>query len=281
MLDIAFVVVFWFSLGGGLLSWWYFRHCQISRAPIGVINLKDITSIMIFIILAPYLYLFLPLWLAAGLLIVTTLSLFYFMLEPLLRRKSLIWAVSLALVGADVAASLITGNRSELYFGINNLIMVIMIVGLTNLWAQSGMKARDAAILGAFLTFYDYVATWQFSLTGDMINRLAGLPLTPMVAWNSGNNGLGIGLGDLLLATVFPLVMYKAFGQLGGIVTLSLNFVALVFVMRLPLQVVFPVMVVLGPLMVLQYLYWVRREKQERTTQQYLRAESTSVVSPI
>jgi len=32
-------------------------------------------------------------------------------------------------------------------------------------------------------------------------------------------------------------------------------------------------MVILGPLMVAQYLYWRRRTGAERTTQEYLRAE--------
>jgi hypothetical protein len=35
---------------------------------------------------------------------------------------------------------------------------------------------------------------------------------------------------------------------------------------------IFPVMVVLGPLMMLQYAYW-RHRRQERTTWQYLQAE--------
>jgi hypothetical protein len=35
----------------------------------------------------------------------------------------------------------------------------------------------------------------------------------------------------------------------------------------------FPVMVVLGPLMVLQYAWWARRRGPERTTRQYLQVE--------
>jgi hypothetical protein len=34
-----------------------------------------------------------------------------------------------------------------------------------------------------------------------------------------------------------------------------------------------PLMTGLGPLMVLQYAYWVRRRGQERTTWEYLQAE--------
>jgi hypothetical protein len=41
----------------------------------------------------------------------------------------------------------------------------------------------------------------------------------------------------------------------------------------LPRATLFPVMVILGPLMVAQYLYWRRRHGPERTTRQYRLAE--------
>ncbi len=81
---------------------------------------------------------------------------------------------------------------------------------------------------------------------------------------------MGIGLGDLLLATVFPLVLRKAFGRPAGITAIGLALAAIGMLLALPLQGVFPMMVVLGPLMGLQYLFWSRRRGQERTTWQYL-----------
>jgi hypothetical protein len=87
---------------------------------------------------------------------------------------------------------------------------------------------------------------------------------------------LGIGLGDLLLATVFPLVMRKAYGQKAGLAALLIGLSAIAAVLVrtfIGIQVAaFPVMVVLGPLMILQYLYWRRRSGPERTTRQYLQA---------
>ena len=84
-----------------------------------------------------------------------------------------------------------------------------------------------------------------------------------MLAWPVGGGGwLGIGLGDLLLATVGPLVFRKAFGRTAGVV-------AIVRRARLRSRLraarrtaggllagTFPVMVVLGPLLVGQYVYW-------------------------
>jgi hypothetical protein len=98
------------------------------------------------------------------------------------------------------------------------------------------------------------------------------------VAWPvAGDTVLLIGLGDLLLAAVFPLVMRKAYGRTAGLTALLVALLALAGVLLLPvsglLQATFPVMVVLGPLMVVQYIYWRRRNGRERTTQEYLQME--------
>ena len=46
--------------------------------------------------------------------------------------------------------------------------------------------------------------------------------------------------------------------------------------MLVPLEETFPVMVVLGPLMVVQYAFWRWKRGAERTTRQYLQAEPST-----
>src|SRR5260370_31726036 len=43
-------------------------------------------------------------------------------------------------------------------------------------------------------------------LTDELLTHLAAMPLAPVIAWGTGDDGggLGIGLGGLLLATLFP-----------------------------------------------------------------------------
>jgi hypothetical protein len=255
---------------GGLA---YFRHYTVSRPPIGVFTLKDIAIMSCFIILVPFLYLVLPLWLAAVLLLLATLSILYFTFEPVLHSRWLVWLAVLILLAAEFGAALLFGTRNNAFFIINNAVLVVVIIGISNLWAQSGMKARDATVLGAFLAVYDFIATSQLPLMSDLITRLSNLPFAPLLAWGSGSAAMGIGLGDVLLATVFPLVMYKAFGRQAGITAIVLALVSIGTLLALPLTGVFPVMVVLGPLMVLQYLFWSRRRGRERTMWQYLQEE--------
>ncbi len=264
-------------LGGAVCAilggWAYFRRYQVSRPPIGVFNLKDLALMVLFIILVPLLYLVLPIWLAAGLLLLVALSVLYFTWEPVLHARWATWLAVCALLTADLGTAFLLGVRSNGFFAVNDAVLVMVVAGISNLWAQSGMKARDAALLGAFLAVYDILATSQLPLTSTLFAHLAGLPLVPLLSWGSGRGALGIGLGDLLLATVFPLVLRKAFGRSAGIIAMILAPGAMGMLLALPLRGVFPVMVVLGPLMGLQYLFWRRYRGQERTTWQYLQED--------
>jgi hypothetical protein len=285
-MTLAILIVFVHAaavvLGGSL----YFRRYTIQRPPIGVFNLWDVTFMLGSIVLIPYLYLILPRWLAAGVLGLGALGILYFMLEAVLLARRLIWPLVIIVLAADVGAALWLDSQSIAFFAINNMVQILVVIGVTNTWAQSGMKARDAAVLGAALVIYDFLFTSILPLMTNLFSHLAGLPFAPMVLWpyQPGQpfpaetiHWLGIGLGDLLLATVFPLVMRKAYGRRAGLTALVTGLGAIVPIMLRPWLGVdipmFPVMVVLGPLMGLQYVYWRRRCGPERTTRQYLQVE--------
>jgi hypothetical protein len=229
------------------------------------------------IILVPYLYMALPLWLVMGLLALAMLSILYFAAEPVLRSRLAAWLVVLVLVGTDIWSNLQFGATSISFLIVNNTVLILAVVGATNLWAQGGMKARDVTVLAGVLAVYDLLATSLLPLMSDLLARLASLPFAPLLAWGAGSNFLAIGLGDLLLATVFPLVMRKAFGRSAGIVAMAINLGVIASLMALIVlvnaNVMVPVMTVLGPLMALQYGYWLRRRGHERTTRQYLLIE--------
>lgn len=275
---LASFVVLVHVLAAVILSWLYYRRYAMTRPPIGVFNLGDVAIMMASIILVPFLYLVLPIWMLASLLVLASISLLYFAWEPVLRSAWTIWLVTILLAGADLLTALVS-KMNPWFFAINNVVIVISVVGVTNLWAQSGMKGRHAATLGAALAIYDLIATSILPLMNNLFARLEGLPFTPELAWpiNTSGEWLSIGLGDLVLAAVFPLVMRKAFGRTAGIIAMmiGLGSITLLIISLISGLLVgtFPVMVVLGPLMVLQYVYWNRRLKQERTTWQYLQAE--------
>ncbi|HET8682847.1 MAG TPA: hypothetical protein VFM54_13410, partial [Micromonosporaceae bacterium] len=268
-MDPAFGAVLGCASGAVLLAWLYFRRYRVTRPPLGVVNLWDIAIMLGAIVVVPYLYLLLPLGLVAGLLAAGYLSVLYAAAEPVLRAGRAIWPAVLALLAADVGAAHLFGPASLPFFAVNNVVLVAVVVGVANLWAQSGLKARDAAVLGGALAVYDLVATSFLPVMTDLVTRLAEIPFAPLVAWPTDGEGhwLGIGLGDLLQAAVFPLVQRRAFGERAGVVALAAGLAALggmlavVYLRVVPVGL--PAMVVLGPLMVLQYTYWSRRRGGE------------------
>jgi hypothetical protein len=264
-----------------LLGMAYFRRYAMTRPPLGVLHLGDVAVMLGAIILIPYLYLALPGWLVATLFAVGALSLLQLLVEPMVPapwRRWLPWGVAVVLVGADILLARQVGTTSLAYLAVNDLVLLLTVIAVTNVWAQSGLRARDLAILSAALVVYDLIATSLLPLTTELITRLAGLPFTPVLAWPVGHQQwLGIGLGDLLFATVGPLVFRKAYGRTAGWVAIALALGAIGAILlagvRGLLPGTFPVMVVLGPLLVGQYLVWQRRTGGERTTAQYLAAE--------
>lgn len=256
------------------LGWIYFGRYRVKRPPLGVFNLWDVAVMIAGILLIPYLYLALPAWLLAGLLGLSALSVIYFCLEPVLPQRWLIWLALVGLGLSDVIALSVFGPRSAVFLAVNNGVQILAAVGITNLWAQSGLKARDTAILAGALMIYDYIFTTRLPLMDDLFRQLDGLPFAPMVAWSAGQGQWGsIGLGDLLLATLFPLVMRKAYGASAGLAGLGLILAGLLGV-KLAVgsggwPASFPVMTVLGPLMAAQYGYWRWRRGPEWTMAQY------------
>ena len=275
MLEYTVVVVL--AVASALLSSAYFRHYQVTRPPIGVFNGRDVVILLAAIVLIPYLYLALPTAVVATLLVLTTLGILWFTGEPVVGNRRLLVVIVAAALVADVAIALAVGTASNTFLAVNDVVLLVVVVGVANLWAQSGMKARDAAALAAGLAVYDFVATSQLTLMTDLIDKLSEVPLLPFIAWRAGDGALAIGLGDLLLAGVFPLVMRKAFGPRAAAIALAVGIGVIVTVLGLiqlgTIDFAVPVMVVLGPLMVAQYALTIRRRGSERTTFQYLQAE--------
>ena len=98
MLTSSFYVVFAFIASAVLLGWTYFRKYQLARPSVGVLNLGDVVFMIGVIILIPYLYLVLPLWLVAAVLAMAILGILYFTGEPVLSARWANWVVALVLL---------------------------------------------------------------------------------------------------------------------------------------------------------------------------------------
>jgi hypothetical protein len=282
---IAGVVIFTQVVTVIVLNSLFFRCYCLTRPPIGVLNLGDVAVILAAILLTPYLYLALPAWLVTVLLGVGLGNLLYLVWEPILSRPLLVWCATVAPLGADLAVAWHWGGRSIPFFVVNNFLLLVAVVGIANLWAQSGFSARNVAILAGTLAVYDFVFTTQLPLMADLFQQLGLRPFAPMLAWmiDQAPGWMGLGLGDLIFAAAPPLVLHKAFGWRAGASAGILGMLAIGCVLLLPLLGVraaaFPVMVVLGPAIVAHYFYWLHAAGVERTTWQY-RQRDTGCAAP-
>jgi hypothetical protein len=275
---VAILVVYAAAIASIGLGWLYFSRYTIPRPPLGVFNRTDVVVMVGGIVALPYLYLALPLVVVALIFALAMLNVLALAAEPVVRIPRATWLIVLGIGAADVGALIVAGPLSGPFLVVNDLVIALAVVGVTNLWTQCGMRARDLATLGGILAIYDFVATARLPLTTDLIARLAAIPFAPVVAWPVGVNGewVGLGLGDLLFATAFPLVLRKAYGQKAGGLALVVSLATLAGLLALSalgtLPGAFPVMAILGPLMAVQERFWHRRIGEERTMRGYREA---------
>jgi hypothetical protein len=255
-----------YTIAAFLLSSLYLRRYKMTRPAIGVFKLVDVWVSVAIIILMHFLIVTLPLWLVVGTLGLAALVMLYNTAEPLLPSRWAAWLVALILVGVDAGALYLFGPASLAFFFANSTVHTVIIIGITNLWVQSGLKARDAVMFAGAIGAFDFIATAQTGLMRGVVNRLAGLPFEPFVG--------GLGFGDMLFITLFALVMLKAFGHSAGLMAIMTNLGVIVGMLVLIdvgiLAPLLPMMTPLAPLMILQYLYWRQRQRVERTMWQYL-----------
>jgi hypothetical protein len=258
-------------------GWLYFRRFELMRPPIGVYDVHDVVFMLAAIVVLPFAYLALPRAVVGVVFCLVALNILYFGWEPVLRLRRWIWLAAVGCVSADVAASLASGAGSRVVLVVNDLELVALAVVVANVLAQSGMRARDLTLLAGALAVYDVIATTQVSLMSDLIRRLATLPFAPLVAWRDGGGWVALGLGDLLVVVLAPLVLRKAFGRTAGLVAAAASLVAVAAMLALVrwnlVRADIPAMVALGPLVLVQYAWWRTRRGGERRTWEYLEAE--------
>ena len=278
MITTSILIVYALFLLAILLSLLYFGRYRMPQPPLGVMNLWDVALTMVIIIIIPYLHLFLPGWANTLFLSLSTAALFYFLFEPVIASRPLRWLVTLLLIAAGIAAAYLLPSGSALYTAVNNALIVLSVVAISNVWVQSGVGARDIIILAVAIAVYDYIFTGLLPVTADLFAGLSELPFAPLIAWGGGATMAAIGLGDTLMSAAFVLVLRKAWGRGAAALGFAAMALALLLLFALPesgifVTDVFPAMLIIAPLQLLTYLLCRRRYGEERTTLAYRAAK--------
>lgn len=275
MITTPILIVYALFLLAILLSLAYFRRYRMPQPPLGRLNLWDVALTMAVIVLIPYLHLLLPGWANTLFLSLITTSLLYFFLEPIIALRPLRWLVVLGLVAVGVVAAYLLPAGSLGYTAINDALIILSVVAVSNIWVQSGVSARDLVILALAIAAYDFIFTGLLPVTADLFAQLDNLPFVPMIAWRDGEVWAAIGLGDTLMASAFVLVLYKAWGRGAAAIGLAGMALAYPLLFALPLlsqlfvTTAYPAMVIIGPVQLLVYLFCRQRYGAERTMREY------------
>lgn len=92
---------------------------------------------------------------------------------------------------------------------LTGVLLAIAVVGVANMWTQSGMRSVHTAWFAGMLCCYDLVATGLTSVMDRFAAQVMGLPFAPLPAVTQDGPPVALGLGDLLLLVLFPLVALK------------------------------------------------------------------------
>jgi hypothetical protein len=275
---------------GGALA--YFRRVRMERPAVGTFNARDVAILLVFIGVLPFVYGWLPVPLVTCLLVLTFASALYIGYRPLLGSAG-IWLGIGLLFGFNIWTSYhLMGTLPgwQLWFTEQSVTVMLGAIAVCNLYLQGGMKLRHVAWLSLGLAGYDVIFAAYYPLTGRLIARYLTHPLTPLVGMRFGYVDYAVGLGDLLVYSLFFVAAYKAYGAraatvaagvivvMGGFATAFIPF--LFNFTNANLDDLVPAQSLFGPAAFVAYLWMKRHYGRERTMAEYLASQDGAAAAP-
>jgi hypothetical protein len=270
----------------------YFRRVRMERPAVGTFNTRDVVILLVFIGVLPFVYGWLPDLLVTCLLAVTFASALYIGYRPLLGPTG-IWLGIGLLFGFNIWTSYhLMGTLPgwQLWFTEQGVTVMLGAIAVCNLYLQGGMKLRHVAWLALALAGYDVVFAAYYPLTGRLIQRYLTHPFTPLVGMRFGYVDYAIGLGDLLVYSLFFVAAYKAYGAraatiaagvivvMGGFATAFIPF--LFNFTNANLDDLVPAQSLFGPAAFVACLWMRRHYGRERTMAEYLASQDGAAAAP-
>ncbi|HLI41540.1 MAG TPA: hypothetical protein VKV35_07840 [Streptosporangiaceae bacterium] len=275
---------------GGALT--YFRRVRMERPAVGTFNARDVVILLVVIGILPFVYGWLPIPLVTCLLILTFASALYIGYRPLVGSVGTWLGIGL-LFGFNIwSSNHVMGTLPgwQLWFVEQGIVVALSAIAVCNLYLQGGMKLRHVAWLSLALAGYDVIFAAYYPLTGRLIARYLTHPLTPLLGIRLGYVDYAVGLGDLLVYSLFFVAAYKAYGAraatvaagvivvMGGLATAFIPF--LFNFTNANLDELVPAQSLFGPAAFVTYLWMRRHYGRERTMAEYLASQSGAAAAP-
>jgi hypothetical protein len=168
----------------------------------------------------------------------------------------------------------------QLWWAELTILVGLGAISVSNLYVQGGMKLYYVAWLALGLAVYDILFATVLPLTDQLVAGYLAHPLDPLLGMRFGIDNYGVGLGDLLVYSLFLVAAYKAYGAkaariafglilfFGTFVTAFIPF--LLNFLDTELDLLVPSQALFGPAAFLCMLWMRRRYGPERTMAEYL-----------
>jgi len=270
----------------------YFRRVRMDRPAVGTFNTRDVVILLIFIGVLPFAYGWLPVPLVTCVLILTFASALYIGYRPLLGPVG-IWVGIGLLFGLNIWSSHHTMGTIpgwQVWYTLQSITVGLSVIAVCNLYVQGGMRLQHVAWLSLGLAFYDVLFAAYYPLTGRLLARYITHPLTPVIGMRFGEVDFAVGLGDLLVYSLFFVAAYKAYGARAAAIAASVIVVmgafATAFIPFLfnfenaNLDLLIPAQSLFGPAAFVTYLWMKRHYGRERTMAEYLASQDGSDAEP-
>jgi hypothetical protein len=270
----------------------YFRHVRMERPPVGAFNTRDVVILLVVIGVLPFVYGWLPVPVVTCLLVLTFASALYIGYRPLLGSVG-IWLGIGVLFGLNIwSSNHIMGTVAgwDWWYTQQSVAVLLGAIAVCNLYVQGGMKLRHVAWMSLGLACYDIVFASYYPLTGRLIARYITHPLTPVIGMRFGRVDYALGLGDLLVYSLFFVAAYKAYGKraaaIASVVIVIFGGFATAFVPEFfnftnaNLDELVPAQSLFGPVAFLTYLWMKRHYGRERTMAEYLASQEGRAAAP-
>jgi hypothetical protein len=259
----------------------YFQHVRLERPPIGVFNSRDIVMLLCFIVALPLIYLFLPGQVLTALLVITFMAASYIGLRPLMPAR-FVWLITLPLLAANIVVTQITNAGWQpglpLYWILDDIIVLLAAAAVANLYVQGGMRLRHVAWFALILSFYDAFFAFVIPVSQALADRFEGAALDPSIGFAIGAYRANIGLGDLLVFSLFTIAAYKGYGKKAAIAAIALIAIfgailpslspLMIAAVTRKIGITVPAQVFFGPAAFIAYL-WLARHAPERSMAQW------------
>jgi hypothetical protein len=288
--ELGVIITGMIAACGGSLA--YFRRVRVERPPVGTFNARDVVILLIVIGVLPFVYGWLPVTAVTCVLALAFGSALYIGYSPLLGRAGAWLGIGL-LFGFNIwSSNHIMGTLPgwQLWFTEQAILVVLVVIAVCNLYLQGGMKLRHVAWLSLVLGGYDVAFASYYPLTGRLIARYLTHPLTPLAGMRFGYVDYAIGLGDLLVYSLFFVASYKAYGARAARVAAGVLVVAgacatafipfLFSFTNANLDVLVPAQSLFGPAAFVTYLWMKRHYGRERTMAEYLASQDGVAAEP-